>query len=234
MTFGKASKMSRPGGIDVLQGGADFFTDVVHAASQFRDPGEAAETLLTSIQEDLVGQSVMGLFGPEGVGGTLIGGLPSQVRDPARAVITPTLEAWDWVMEEVVDNPLGTVSTVLYAQTGEGGHSILELDTWRRAWDINQTRSWGQSVAAGVYGIDPFDQERYNEISEKPIFNLFSGTIDFFQEFALDPVDYATAGTFGIASGGVVIANRSGDLSRVNRAADAARWGRDGGCRAAP
>lgn len=207
------------GGLDVVQGGTDFVIDALGASRHAfsGDFGAAADTLVASIQDDIVGQSMMGVFGPDGIGGTLIGGLPEDVRAPSRSILTPILESWDWVMEEMVDNPLGTLSTVLYAQTSDGGHSIFDANTWKRAWEINQTRSFGQAAAAGIYGIDPFDEEQFAEIREKPIFNLLSGTFDFMQEF-LDPVDIVAGGAYGAVTGSIAYANRAGDLSRVSRA----------------
>ena len=108
------------GGVkDMGEGSLGFVLDSVKAGSELfqGNGGEAAEILYGSFLDDLMGKTIQGAFGPDGVGGTLIGALPEQVRAPSRAIITPTLDAWQWVIDEVVDRPFGTVMTVLNAAT---------------------------------------------------------------------------------------------------------------------
>lgn len=192
---------------DIGAGGVGFVLDSGKAASELfqGDVGEAAEILYGSVLEDLMGKSIQGAFGPEGIGGTLIGALPEGVRSPARAVITPTLDAWQWVIDEVVDRPLGTAFTVLNAATGTGASAFLDWDTYKQAWEVNDARTFGQSFAAFQMTyrddyFDPFDEEEFNALRQDPVFNLISGTADFMQEF-IDPVNYATAGAAGFLKG---------------------------------
>ena len=175
---------------DTAEGAASFVVDVVGASRELAagNPRAAAGQVFTSVQEDLLGKSMQGLFGPEGVGGTLIGALPEFVRDPAREVVNPVFGAWGWTINELVDRPLGTAASVISASLGEGGPAALfNFQTYERAWAINDERTFGQSVAAALYRIDPFDEAEYNAIQDDPIFDLLSGTLDFAQEF-LDPV----------------------------------------------
>lgn len=192
------------GAVDIVEGGAGFVLDSGKAASELfqGDVGEAAEILYGSVLEDLMGKSIQGAFGPEGIGGTLIGALPEQVRAPSRAVITPTLDAWQWVIDEVVDRPLGTVFTVLNAATANGGTALLDWDTYTQAWEVNDARTFGQSFAAFQMNgnTDPFNEEEFNELRQDPLFNLISGTADFMQEF-LDPVNYFTGAAAGVLKG---------------------------------
>src|SRR5210317_1540881 len=177
------------GAVDTVTGPAEFVVDVVSAgrSASSGDFGGAAETLFNSVQEDLLGKTINGLFGPEGIGGTLIGELPEQVRDPARTIIDPVFGAWDWTIQEVVDRPLGTMFTVVNATHQSGGQALFDLKTYSKAWNINDKRTFGQSFAANLYYIDPFDEDEYNAIQDDPLFNLISGTADFVQEF-IDPV----------------------------------------------
>ena len=177
------------GAVDTVTGPADFVVDVVSAGRNAvsGDFGGAAETIFNSVQEDLLGQTVNGLFGPEGIGGTLIGKLPEEVRDPARTIIDPIFGGWDWAVQELVDRPLGTVFTVVHATHQNGVDSLFDLETYAKAWEINDKRTFGQSFAASLYLIDPFNEDEYNSIQDDPIFNLISGFADFQQEF-IDPV----------------------------------------------
>ena len=196
------------GVIDVVGGGAEFVYDTGRAlAKATTDPGEGIKIFVDSVQEDLLGQVIGGAFGPEGIVGSVVGGLPEFVRKPVRTVLEPTMEAWDWTIQNVVDRPLGTLATVVNA--GISGTDISELfdgSTWASAWEINDKRTFGQSVAAAIYNIDPFDEDAYNDIREDSLFNLISGTADFFQEFA-DPMAIALGGGANILRGKTVIAS---------------------------
>ena len=196
------------GVIDVVGGGAEFVYDTGRAlAKATTDPGEGIKIFVDSVQEDLLGQVIGGAFGPEGIVGSVVGGLPEFVRKPVRTVLEPTMEAWDWTIQNAVDRPLGTLATVINA--GISGTDISELfdgSTWASAWEINDKRTFGQSVAAAIYNIDPFDEDAYNDIREDSLFNLISGTADFFQEFA-DPMAIALGGGANILRGKTVIAS---------------------------
>ena len=196
------------GVVDVVGGGAEFVFDTGRAlAKATTDPGEGIKIFVDSVQEDLLGQVIGGAFGPEGIVGSVVGGLPEFVRKPFRTVLEPTMEAWDWTIQNVVDRPLGTLATVVNA--GISGTDISELfdgSTWASAWEINDKRTFGQSVAAAIYNIDPFDEDAYNDIREDSLFNLISGTADFFQEFA-DPMAIALGGGANILRGKTVIAS---------------------------
>ena len=208
------------GSMDVAGGGFDFVTEVGDAAVELAkgDFDDAAEILVSSAQEDLMGQALGGMFGPEGVVGSLIGALPEEVRQPGRAVLTPTMDAWQWTIDEVVDRPLGTIATVVNASMGDGVQALFNADTWAEAYEINDQRTFGQSLVTALYGIDPFNEDQYNSIRDDPMFNLISGTADFFQEF-LDPVVLATSGGVGLARGSVVVGSRSGKALIARRGA---------------
>ena len=107
-------------------------------------------------------------------------------------VIDPVFGAWDWGVQELVDRPLGTMFTVVNATANNGIQNLFDLETYAKAWDINDKRTFGQSFAAFSYGIDPFDDDEYNAIQDDPLFNLISGTADFIQEF-IDPTTLSEA-----------------------------------------
>ena len=82
---------------------------------------------------------------------------------------------------------------------------MFDGSTWASAWEINDERTFGQSVAAAIYNIDPFDQDAFNDIREDSLFDLISGTFDFVQEFA-DPLAIGLGGGANILRGKTVIA----------------------------
>ena len=121
------------GGVkDVVGGGAEFVYDTGRAlVKASTDPGEGIKIFVDSVQEDLLGQVIGGAFGPEGIVGSVVGELPEFVRKPFRTVLEPTMEAWDWTIQNAVDRPLGTLATVVNA--GISGTDITELfdgSTW--------------------------------------------------------------------------------------------------------
>jgi len=196
------------GFVDIGLGVGKFGIDVVHSGYEIAqgDFDDGFEILLGSVQEDLMGQTLSGAFGPEGVVGSLIGALPEQVRSPGRQVVGPAFEAWDWVMQEVVDRPLGTVATMLSASINGRPDKIFDSSAWASAWDINDKRTLGQSVAAAIYRIDPFDEAEYAKIEDDPLFDLMSGFVDFVQEIYLDPVERFARGAKNLATGKTVVA----------------------------
>ena len=220
------------GAVDTVTGPAEFVVDVVSAgrSAASGDFGGAAETVFNSVQEDLLGQTVQGLFGAEGIGGTLIGALPEEVRDPARSIIDPVFGAWDWTVQELVDRPLGTLFTVVNATHQNGASSLFDLETYAKAWDINDKRTFGQAFAANLYMIDPFDEDEYNSIQDDPLFNLISGTADFVQEF-IDPVTIIGGTTIKAARGGAVLgsSSRSKNMGKLLKTDELLEGGQVGG-----
>lgn len=201
------------GAFDVADGLGSFSSDLVSAGSDLvkGDFTSAADVVVGSVQEDLLGKTMLGLFGPEGIGGTIIGALPEEVRNPARTIINPVFGVMNFALEEVVDRPLGTAATLLNVGLTNPG-SLLDLSTYARAYAINDERTVGQSAMAAAYLIDPFDQEEFQGLQDKPIFNLFSGTMDFAAEF-LDPVAWSGAFAVKAARGAAVAgAVRGGEV----------------------
>ena len=203
------------GTMDVFEGLGSFGADVTRATGKLGtgDVSGAADVIVNSVQEDLMAKSLMGLFGPEGVGGTIIGALPEPVRDVGGSIIDPIFGGITWVLEEVVDRPLGTALTLMNVSYKDTG-ALFDLSTYAKAYAINDERTAGQALMAAAYFIDPFDQEDFNGLRDKPIFNLVSGTVDFALEFA-DPTVYF--GSMGIkaARGGAVFAkaNKAGRIT---------------------
>tara|TARA_R110002096_G_scaffold186138_2_gene365060 strand:+ start:1186 stop:7074 length:5889 start_codon:yes stop_codon:yes gene_type:complete len=210
------------GALEMIEGTAGFAVDTVKATVQLGtgDLGGAASTWFESWQEDVLGSMVSGAFGPEGIIGSVVGALPEDgpfgfIRTGGRDIITPAMEAWDTVMQTVIDDKLGTFAMVMHAGL-RGGNPMIIFDgsTWTKAHKINSQsfdpvtgerieghgRTFGQSVAAALWITDPFDHDQYNAIKEDPLFNVFSGALDFAQEF-LDPIDILLGGGANLLSG---------------------------------
>ena len=184
-------------GVDTVMSGKDILTG---------DVDEGFERLLASVQEDLLGQTLQGAFGPEGIIGSVVGALPEGIRKPGRAVVGPAFEAWNWATEELVDRPLGTIATLINLSLTGRPDLLFDGSAWARAWDINDKRTLGQSVTAAIHFIDPFDDEAYNKLAQDPFFNVMSGFIDFSQEIFLDPIERGLRGVKNLSTGKTVVA----------------------------
>ena len=151
------------GATDVITGPVEFIADGFQATETLftEGPTEALGVVINSFQEEILGQTMGGLFGPEGIGGAVFGAIPEPVRNVSRNVIDPVFGAWDYLDKEIVDRGLGTVFTVVNATAANGIENLFDLETYAKAWEINDARTFGQSFAAFQYGIDPFDEDEY-------------------------------------------------------------------------
>jgi hypothetical protein len=191
--------------LDVGKGTVGFLIDTVESGTKLAtgDVDGAFNTFYRSVQDDLMGSVIGGAFGPEGAVGSIIGGLPEFVRKPGRAIVNPAMEAWDWSIQELVDRPLGTFFTVIDAATQGGVHHLVNFDTWKQSYEINDSRTFGQAIALLAYNIDPFDEEEFNEVRQSDMFNVISGAFDFVQEFA-DPLALTIGAGTKLARGSTV------------------------------
>lgn len=204
-------------GVSNIGGGlGGFALDTLKVGREFGDFdfGEGLQIFVDSVQEDLVGKSLVGLFGAEGVGGAAFDTLPQPVRDPVGTIGGNILRGMDWGVQELVDRPLGTLFTVMSFGNNleRGPQSMFDLNTWARAWEINDQRTFGQSLIASFYTIDPFDEDEYNSIKDDPLFNLLSGTADLLQELFLDPTVLIGGPAIKAARGGLVASTRAGGV----------------------
>jgi len=197
------------GATDLFDGLGSFGADIYRAGGELveGDIGGAADLIVGSAQEDLLGTSLMGLFGPQGVVGTAIGAIPEPIRQPAKSVINPVFGVINFGLEEIVDRPLGTGATILNLAVTKPS-ALFDLSTYARAYAINDERTVGQSVMTLAYLSDPFNEEEFDQLQDKPIFNLFSGAMDFAAEF-LDPTIYAGMFAVKAARGAAVVGNLS-------------------------
>lgn len=128
-------------------------------------------------------------IGPEGVGGTLIGGLP----EPVRNLGNTTLEGLEWAYREGVSQPISTVMTM--ASIGDSRDGFLGTDwgvwfdgeAWDQAREIAQTRSPGQAVTLAAMTDDILDEGEVARAEGNRWFSLASGTIDAAHRMFVSP-----------------------------------------------
>ena len=177
----------------------EFVTDIFQEALTDEDEFEGdtiADTIWGSWNDNILGEggAMEGAIGPEGIGGTLIGAIPESVRQPMKSVITPVFDTFDYLYQNIVDDPLSAAVLVLdgaLSSDGEGWDTMFDGDTWRRAFDIAETRSLGQSIALAALAGNPYDDAEVLEAKQSGLFNLYSGSIDLFANIALDPLAWA-------------------------------------------
>lgn len=205
---------------NIADGLGGFALDTLKVGREFGefDFGDGLGILVDTVQEDLIGKALSGLIGPEGVGGAVFGALPEPVRSPIGTVGSTLVNTMGYAINELVDRPLGTFFTVFNFHDSIGSLTnpsnvgkMLDLGTWSRAWEINDKRTFGQSLVAAAYFIDPFDEEEYNSIKDDPVFNFVSGVADLFQEF-LDPTVLVGGTALKTARGSLVATTGSGKV----------------------
>ena len=127
------------GATDVVIGPVEFIADGFQATETLftEGPTEALGVVINSFQEEILGQTMGGLFGPEGIGGAVFGAIPEPVRNVSKYVIDPVFGAWDYMDVEIVDRGLGTAFTVVNAMAANGVESLFDLETYSKAWEIN-------------------------------------------------------------------------------------------------
>lgn len=94
----------------------------------------------------------------------------------------------DKISENVVLEPLSTAVTAgSLAASSSWNADLFQGETWSRARDIADYRSFGQSVVVAATGTDPLDDAAIEEMKQGFLFNAVSGTIDAAANIFLDP-----------------------------------------------
>jgi hypothetical protein len=94
----------------------------------------------------------------------------------------------NYAAENLVSEPLSTVVTAdQLAKSRTWGRNILDAETWGKARDMADTRSFGQAFTLAASGTDPLDDPEIERMKEGFVFNAVSGTIDAATAIFLDP-----------------------------------------------
>lgn len=106
------------------------------------------------------------------------------IREPLATAVTAATGEGAEEFGAVADVPIvgGALSGVAALVTGRVG-----VDDIKRAHDIAQTRSLGQSVVVGLAGRNAWDKDDVLELMNTSYFNLASGAVDAFMRFKFDP-----------------------------------------------
>ena len=155
---------------------------------------------LAGIYGNAAAKGLTALFGPEGVGGTLIGALPEPVRAGGRTA----LEGLEWGYREGVSQPVSTVMTMASIADSREGFlgtdwgAWFDKDDWNVAREIAQTRSPGQAVALAFMTEDILDEDEVVRAEGTWQFNMASGTVDALSRIFLSPEVLAGAGAMRV------------------------------------
>lgn len=141
------------------------------ATSPFDDDGASFSEVVGNL-----GQLTAGAAGA--VGNTLVGAAGAG------------LWAVNKTIENVVLEPMSTVVTAeSLAKSPTWDKGFFDSDTWSKAHEIAQWRSFGQSTALAFATDDILaEQEKIDRLKESFLFNAVSGTIDAAANIFLDPL----------------------------------------------
>jgi len=215
-----------------LNGRTGFWEDPLAAVIEFAQQDMMRDVLGLPMEGVEGTGSGYGLFAPKGIGGGIFGAFPSEIRNVTRPAISQGVEGLHYVFNNGVDNPLSMIFTMvnrvqddlngnpLNLFNFESYDRVFDINEWKQAYDIayNQERSAGGALGAGLYGIDPFDQEAYNAIKTNDLFVIISGTADLYKEWK-DPIERAVRVGTNVARGetAIVKINDQGDIVRQYR-----------------
>lgn len=128
-----------------------------------------------------------------GGAGDVAGGIaPGVIQHPVRHM----MEGLQTAYKNVIDEPLSTLQTAIKLtesetfekDTGQSGLSaLLSGKTWKEAYKIAQTRSFGQASALGLKVDDILDEEELAAAAKTEWVSLFGGALDIATGMKLDP-----------------------------------------------
>lgn len=141
-------------------------------------------------------------------------GAVNSVAHTAVGAAGGTLWAADKLSENLVMEPLSTgVTAASLADSRTWGRGLFDTDTWSKARDIADYRSFGQSAALAFATDDVLaDEEEIERLKQGFLFNAISGTIDAAANIFLDP----TAVVGKVASASKVVSKGFGAGHRAS------------------
>lgn len=187
-------------------------------------------------------QFMGGLAGPEGFGGQLFGAIPEGVRKYPAAVIGDgtSIDKPGFGMEEAfgggitglfeglgrefIREPLTTLQTAGHLTMSDSwDDDIFSGRTWKKAHEISQTRSLGQSIALGLMTKDILDEDEMAKVQASPAYGFVSGGFDLMARIFID-ADVVTLKAGTVMKGGkaaIMAQDQATALQRATRLAKA-------------
>ncbi len=123
--------------------------------------------------------------GPEGIGGTVIGGLPRTATRTPGELLSGAGRALDVLGREAIREPLAT--GLLKLANSEGGLDAFDTSKWSQAYKMAQTTSVGQSLSVALGGVDPFDSAQMEDFRHTDFYRFSSGASDALVRMTTDP-----------------------------------------------
>ena len=172
-------------GFEVGRTSVNTVIDLVEAPFT-EDEYEGFVGTVAGVTMDRGAETLVNLFGPEGVGGAAIGALPEPVRDVGREA----LEGLEWAYG-YTSRGIATAMTAasLTEAEGQGNNPFAMIDggLWRQAWHMTEDRSPGQAVALAMLTDDILDEEQVAHYEGTAFYNIMSGTWDAAFRLFLSP-----------------------------------------------
>lgn len=193
---------------DSVEESAGLVWDVVSIAGEMVSPWDTS-TLVddqTSALEALAEQAVLrfqgvlgGVFGPEGLVGAPVGGLPEGVRSPLRGAVRETTEHIDQWGRDLIREPLaqlGLQAGFASAPGGGGFSNLWSAENRERAVRLTQENaanpiSVGQAYTLMATTRDINDPEELARVMGSDWYDLTSGSLDALAQIFLDPLALA-------------------------------------------
>lgn len=163
---------------------------------------------------DAGGKEITSLVGPQGIGGTLVGGLPSSVRSSADQVLQPVEGTMDLAYHDLIGKPLSSAVTAATVGKQDGIGAIFQPQTWAESWNIAEHRSPGQSLALAFLTKDIFNPAQVKKAQATDWYNVISGVTDAVARVELDPTALALGAATDALKASRAI-DTAGDITRL-------------------
>lgn len=143
---------------------------------------------------DRSGAEIGSLIGPTGIGGTLVGAAPSQVRQAVDPYVSTSQDLMDRAYHDLVGKPLATAVTAATFAKQDGVDDLFNPQTYAESWDIADHRSPGQSLALAFLTKDMRDPAQVRKAQGSDWYTAISGVTDALARVYLDPTALALGG----------------------------------------
>lgn len=168
-------------------------------------------------------QLLTGAVGPQGVGGSIIGAVPSGVRKEATGILNPAQDAMDFAYHELVGQPLATAITAGTIGAQEGPQALLSGRTLAESYNIAEHRSPGQSLALAFMTSDIRNPAQVRKAQGSDWYQAISGVTDAVSRTFLDPTALALGYTSSTLKAARAV-NYADDIARLTASGALDEW----------